>query len=89
MHEAKLIISGKVQGVFYRTHAQETAIRLNLNGYAKNLPDGTVEALLQGSEEDINAFIEWAREGSPSAQVENIETSWQTPDKTYDSFETY
>lgn len=75
--QALLKISGRVQGVFYRTHARAEAQKLNLTGYAKNLPDGNVEALLQGQEAQINSFITWAHEGSPSAKVEKVEIEWQ------------
>lgn len=78
-----------MQGVFYRAYAQEEAQKLSLTGYAKNMPDGSVEALLQGSEAQINAFIEWAREGSPGAKVNKVEIEWQTPDQDIRNFEIY
>ncbi|MCX6734735.1 MAG: acylphosphatase [Candidatus Peregrinibacteria bacterium] len=75
--QATLLISGKVQGVFFRAHAAEEAARLTLNGYARNLPEGHVEALVQGPEENIQSFIEWAKKGSPSAKVEKVEVVWE------------
>lgn len=86
MHQALIKISGRVQGVFYRAHACEKARKLNLKGYAKNMPDGTVEALAQGEKADIEKFIEWCRTGSPSSKVEKVETAWQPPNKHFDAF---
>lgn len=85
--QALLKISGHVQGVFYRTHAQEEAKKLNLAGYIKNLPDGKVEALLQGPESQINTFIEWAKEGSPGAKVDKVDIKWQNIGKEFPSFQ--
>lgn len=89
MQQALLKISGHVQGVFYRANAQEEAQKLGLTGYAKNMPDGSVEALLQGSEAQINSFIEWAREGSSGAKVDKVEIEWQTPSQDFKNFEIY
>jgi acylphosphatase len=89
MHQALLKITGRVQGVFYRSNAREAAKRLGLTGYAKNMPDGSVEALVQGEKSQIIRFVEWCKEGSPSANVNNIETIWQTPESPYNDFETY
>lgn len=89
MQQALLKISGHVQGVFYRANAQEEAQKLGLTGYAKNMPDGSVEALLQGPEAQINSFIEWAREGSSGAKVDKVEIEWQTPSQDFKNFEIY
>lgn len=87
--QALLKISGHVQGVFYRAYAQEEAQKLGLTGYAKNMPDGSVEALLKGPETQINSFIEWAHKGSPGAKVDKVEIEWQTPDQDIENFEIY
>ncbi len=75
--QALLNITGHVQGVFYRAHAKEKADQLHLTGYIKNMPDGSVEALIYGKEEDIKSFIDWAHEGSPKSKVNQIKTIWQ------------
>ncbi len=89
MKQALLKITGQVQGVFFRSNAQDTAVGLNLKGYAKNLPDASVEVLLQGGEADILKFIDWAKEGPPSSKVENVEISWQDPSELIDPFDTF
>lgn len=68
-----LLISGRVQGVFYRASAHEEGRRLGLAGWVRNLPDGRVEAVVQGPEKDVNAFVEWCRKGPPLAQVTKID----------------
>ena len=57
MNRADLLISGRVQGVFYRASAQQEAMRLGLSGEIRNLPDGRVEAVVEGPRERIEEFI--------------------------------
>ena len=87
--QALLLISGRVQGVFFRAHAAAEARRLGLKGYARNLLSGQVEALLQGPDAKIHEFIVWSKEGSPKAKVESVETSWAEPMKEYEDFRIY
>ena len=76
MTRADLIISGRVQGVFYRASAQEEAQRLGLSGEIRNLPGGEVEAVVEGEKAAIEEFIEWCRRGPPAAQVEDVRVRW-------------
>ncbi len=87
MNQAILKITGKVQGVFYRDSSREKAQQLGLSGYAKNMQDGSVEALVQGEESAIKAFVDWAAQGPPSAEVENVEVKWQSPGDTLSGFD--
>jgi len=73
---ADLVISGRVQGVFYRASAQQEAMRLGLVGEVRNLPDGQVEAIVEGPKERVEEFIDWCRQGPPSADVENVRVRW-------------
>ncbi len=73
---ADLYITGRVQGVFYRASAQQEAMRLGLVGEIRNLPDGNVEAVVEGLKDRIDEFIEWCKEGPPAAQVENVRVRW-------------
>jgi acylphosphatase len=72
----RLIVSGRVQGVFFRAAARERARTLNLRGYAKNLSDGTVEIVAEGRREDLRAMAEWARIGPPAARVDDVREEW-------------
>ena len=76
MTRADLLISGRVQGVFYRASAQQEAKRLGLAGEIRNLPDGRVEAVVEGPKERIEEFIEWCKRGPPSADVEQVGVRW-------------
>jgi acylphosphatase len=87
MQQALLKISGKVQGVFFRASAKEKADKLGLSGHARNLPDGGVEILIQGKEESIEEFIEWAKKGPELAEVEEANIQLQEIKQTKSSFE--
>ena len=89
MKQALITIKGHVQGVCYRISAQEKANELNLTGYAKNMPDDTVEILAQGDEESITKLIDWCKEGSDSAEVTDVQVRYQEPKNVPDSFDTY
>lgn len=71
----RLLIHGKVQGVWYRASAQTEALKLKLSGWVRNLHTGDVEALVSGPEDAVEAFIDWARQGPPAANVLRIEVS--------------
>lgn len=66
-------ITGVVQGVFYRKWAQANAVGLGLRGYVRNMADGSVEAVLSGPKERLDAFAEACRAGPPAAEVEAID----------------
>jgi acylphosphatase len=66
---------GKVQGVFYRATAQEVAEGLGLNGWVRNCPDGTVEALASGDNESVAAFIDWCKKGPRKAEVQEVQVN--------------
>ena len=70
-----LIVSGKVQGVFFRDNTRKKANELNLKGYAKNLENGTVEVLAEGSEEKINELIAFIENHPGYSKVENVKVS--------------
>ncbi len=72
-----LIIHGYVQGVFYRASTCETARRLGLKGWVKNLPDGNVEALFEGDTVKLNEMIQWCRSGPAGAHVTDVAEKWQ------------
>lgn len=80
-----LKISGKVQGVFFRQSAKEKADELNIKGFARNEPDGTVYIEAEGDENSIQNFIDWCKRGSDAAHVDNIHKS-ESPLKGYSDF---
>ena len=69
----RILISGKVQGVFFRQALKVIAKKNNVFGWVKNLEDKRVEALLEGNTENINSIVEWARIGPAHSRVDSIE----------------
>lgn len=68
----KLIVKGMVQGVNFRFYTQRQAQKHNLTGWVRNLPDGSVAAVFEGEEEDVEAMIQWCHYGPPSAHVTQV-----------------
>jgi len=65
-------VTGRVQGVFFRQSTRETAERLELAGYARNLPDGSVEVLAHGAAAAVEELRVWLHKGPPRARVESV-----------------
>ncbi len=72
MATARFLVSGRVQGVFYRASTREQAVGLGLDGIARNLADGRVEVIACGSAAAIDALEQWLRRGPPAARVEQV-----------------
>ncbi len=70
----KIIVSGRVQGVFFRAETKKTADRLGINGYVKNLSDGSVEAMFKGDPSIVAQMIKWCNKGSAASKVEQVIT---------------
>jgi len=68
----RFVVSGKVQGVFFRASTARTAEQLRLRGHAHNLPDGRVEVLAVGSAASLESLAAWLRQGPPLAQVSEV-----------------
>ena len=75
MKSYKFIISGKVQGVYYRVNIKNSALKSNYKGYVKNLSDGSVEAGVTCKESQLHDFIDILKQGSKYSNVTNIEQS--------------
>ena len=70
-----ITVSGKVQGVFFRHHTKTEADKLQINGFVRNEPDGTVFILAEGKSSQIKIFIEWCHRGSPNAVFESVKVN--------------
>ncbi|MEM7469108.1 MAG: acylphosphatase [Pseudomonadota bacterium] len=83
---ARYVVSGRVQGVFFRASARQEALRLGLRGWVRNLPDGRVESIACGELEQINAFEKWLEQGPPMATVSAVEKfpAQNIEDETFD-----
>mgnify|MGYP003573490891 CR=1 FL=1 len=68
----RCLVGGRVQGVFFRASTREQAVRLGLNGYARNLPDGRVEVMACGTAEAVAQLRDWLRNGPAMAEVTGV-----------------
>ncbi len=69
----RIVVRGRVQGVFFRDSAQREAEQRELTGWVRNRDDGAVEAEVQGETEAVDAFVSWARQGPSSADVDSAD----------------
>jgi len=81
-----LIITGKVQGVYYRASAKEQALSLGITGWVKNTSSGDVEILATGADESLDQFIHWCKQGPPNAIVKEVQVA-KAADERFDGFE--
>ncbi|WP_340106609.1 acylphosphatase [Rhodohalobacter sp. 8-1] len=81
-------LSGRVQGVGFRHFTKQNAQRLNINGWVKNLPDGDVEAVFVGEEDNVNKMLEEMKKGPRSARVDDlsVDESSDKLDETFSGF---
>lgn len=79
IRRARVFVSGKVQGVFYRASTQEEALRQGLAGWVRNLPDGQVEAVFEGTPEAVEDLINWCHTGPRGARVLRVKVEYEKP----------
>ncbi len=82
-----LVISGQVQGVFFRAHTKEMADSLHLVGWVKNLPSGKVEVYAKGGVKHLEKLLQWCHKGPPQAKVSQVEVAWDKDLGDFSSFE--
>ena len=86
MIRVHLLISGIVQGVYYRQSTKRQAQKLDLKGWVRNLEDGRVEALVEGEKDKIDELIKWCYEGPSNAKVDNVEIDYQEYKNEFQDF---
>ncbi len=84
---AHVLISGRVQGVFFRSETRREAKKHSVKGWVRNLPDGRVEAVFEGDEEAVKKLIEFCKHGPPYAKVTNVEVIWENYAGEFSDFE--
>jgi acylphosphatase len=80
MVRKRVLVSGYVQGVFFRDTCRRTATRYGVNGWVRNLPDGRVEAVFEGAEEPVDRLVAWAQDGPRGAGVTGVEVRDEQPE---------
>ena len=80
MIRRRVIVHGRVQGVFFRDTTRRMATSRGLGGWVRNAPDGTVEAVFEGDAEAVESMVRWCREGPRGAVVERVEVSDEEPE---------
>jgi acylphosphatase len=75
----RVVVSGRVQGVFFRDTCERVASGLGVRGWVRNRSDGTVEVVAEGSRDAVGRLLDWCREGPPRAQVRGVEVTDQAP----------
>ena len=87
MKRIHALISGRVQGVWFRAFTRDSAQALGITGWVRNLPDGRVETVAEGDDKAIQAFVDALWQGPPMAQVTNVEIDEETVTHEFSGFE--
>jgi acylphosphatase len=73
---AHVIVSGRVQGVYFRSATREEAAMRGIRGWVRNLPDGRVEAVFEGEKEIVDQMLDFCQSGPANAKVSSVEVTW-------------
>ncbi|MBI2208565.1 acylphosphatase [Candidatus Woesearchaeota archaeon] len=87
MKRANIQVYGFVQGVFFRSNTKKIALDLGLKGYARNMPDGSVEIIVEGPKEKIGKLIEFCKKSPGASQVSKVKVKFEKPKNEFDGFE--
>lgn len=71
-NQIRILVKGRVQGVFYRNYTQEFALNLGIKGKVRNLKNGDVEIFAQAEKEQLESLIDWTKKGSPLSKVTDV-----------------
>jgi len=82
----RILITGIVQGVFFRREVTRLAERLGVTGWVRNLPDGSVEVLAEGEKQELDELVQFCRIGPSGAKVKNVEVIWSDFKNEFRSF---
>ena len=87
MHRIDVIITGRVQGVWFRKYTQNKARELGLTGWVRNETNGTVSLIAEGDDELLKKLTKWLQRGSPGAKVNTVNVNWEEAQETLKTFE--
>jgi acylphosphatase len=80
MVRVRVVVSGMVQGVFFRQVTSEQARQLGVAGWVRNRSDGRVEAVFEGTQEAVDQLVSWCHKGTPWSRVEGVEVTTEEPE---------
>jgi acylphosphatase len=83
----RLIVEGRVQGVFFRHTTHQQANRLGVNGWVMNRPDGAVEIVAEGSKDAVEQLVRWAHHGPPGARVSSVKVKDEPYSGEFEGFD--
>lgn len=83
----RVVITGRVQGVFFRMATRNEANSNGIFGWVKNRLDGAVEAIFEGDKNAVDAMLEWCKSGPPHARVERVDIQWEDPVNGFEQFD--
>ena len=86
MRQIRMLVSGRVQGVFFRANTQKKAASLAVKGYAKNLDDGNVEIVAEGTEDALQQLLDFCRKGPPGSEVSNVSITYEDAAGEFEDF---
>jgi acylphosphatase len=86
LSRARVVISGRVQGVNFRARTRDQARAGGVAGWVRNLEDGRVEAVFEGPKPAVQRLVSWCYSGPAPARVESVEVQWQSPTGDEDHF---
>lgn len=87
MNKINVIITGRVQGVWFRKYTQRKAKELGLTGWVRNESNGNVALIAEGSEKLLKKFVHWLGKGAPEAEVDTVNVNWEEAKGIFNSFE--
>ena len=87
MRRVKILVSGRVQGVYFRMFTQNKAKQFGVKGHARNLPDGRVEIIAEADNGSIEKLIQWCHKGPVTARVDDVEINELEADGVLTTFE--
>ena len=85
--EAHIVVRGRVQGVYFRRSLKEQADTRGLSGWVRNLPDGSVQAVVQGPRAAVSSLVAWARLGPRGAHVDSADVHWAEVETPMNAFQ--
>lgn len=86
LKRARILIEGRVQGVFFRASMKEMADRYGVKGWVRNLLSGEVEALVEGKDVAVDSLIKWCWQGPPAAVIDRVTVEWEPPKGEFKAF---